>query len=157
MNAVDVMRESIAKVNEDTNFLDAVRILLETNQRALPVVDENDAIVGILSEGDLMNCVEPDAPSFKSILETMGFLFPHAREVRLKSLTVRDLMTPNPVCVGEEDTVDEIVALMTDHEIAQVPVVSEGFILGIVTRAELLAYIERRLRQEDAGEIEHAA
>lgn len=87
----------------------------------------------------------------------MGFLFLGTRDFRLEALTVRDLMTPNPVCVGEEDTIDEVVAVMTDHDIAQVPVVSGSFVVGIVTRTELLSYIERQLRQKDARATEHAA
>lgn len=157
MNASEIMRTAIATVPDDTTFLDAVRMLLATKQRALPVVDGNGSIVGIVSESDLVNCVEPDGAAFKSILETMSFLFPDSRDLRLEALTIRDVMTPNPVCIGEEDTVDEIVSVMTDHEIAQVPVVSGSLILGMVTYAELLSCIEHRMLYNSIRDVEHAA
>ena len=55
MRATDVMRSSFATVKPGTALLDAVRLLLETNQRGLPVVDDNGYLVGIISEGDLLH------------------------------------------------------------------------------------------------------
>lgn len=62
------MRSSIVKISEDRTFLDAVRLLMETSQRALPVVDANDAIIGLVSEGDLINSIEPDPDASASSL-----------------------------------------------------------------------------------------
>jgi CBS domain-containing protein len=53
MSASDVMRTSVAKVKPATRLIEAARLLLKTNQRALPVADEDGALVGIISEGGL--------------------------------------------------------------------------------------------------------
>jgi len=55
MRAIDVMRNSFAMVKPSTALIDAVRLLLETNQRGLLVVDSEGDLVGIISEGDLLH------------------------------------------------------------------------------------------------------
>src|SRR4030095_1582554 len=55
MLATDVMRTSFATVKPNAPVLDAVRLLLETNQRGLPVIDDNGSLVGVISEGDFLH------------------------------------------------------------------------------------------------------
>jgi CBS domain-containing protein len=55
MLATEVMRSSFAAVKPTTTLIDAVRLLLQTNQRGLPVLDDNGHLVGIVSEGDLLH------------------------------------------------------------------------------------------------------
>ena len=55
MLATDVMRSSFATVKPTTPLIDAARLLLQTNQRVLPVLDDDGHLVGIVSEGDLLH------------------------------------------------------------------------------------------------------
>ena len=55
MLATDVMRTWFATVKPNAPLLDAVRLLLETNQRGLPVIDDNGSLVGVISKGDFLH------------------------------------------------------------------------------------------------------
>ena len=55
MRAAHVMRTFIATVKPSTPLIDAARLLLETNQRGLPVLDDEEHLVGIVAEGDLLH------------------------------------------------------------------------------------------------------
>src|SRR5579872_5269629 len=112
MNASDVMRRSIATVTPTAPLIDAARLLLETNQRALPVLD-GGRLVGIISEGDFLHRVELgiEAPA-KGWLQSLFGAGSNNYRARLGALQVALVMTKNPVCIEEEASVDEAVAIM---------------------------------------------
>ena len=150
MLATDVMRTWFATINPNAPLLDAVRLLLETNQRGLPVVDDNGSLVGVISEGDVLHRRE------LGVTCSVGFLLEWllgrekgqlVRE-RMQALQVGAVMTRNPVCVDEKATVDEVVGRMDDHQISQVLVVRSGRLVGIVGRIQLLAALERCLSRQ---------
>ena len=61
MKVSDIMRTPVVSVAPDTREIDAVRLLLETNRRGLPVIDKAGELVGIISEGDFLHRAEPPA------------------------------------------------------------------------------------------------
>src|ERR1700760_4842791 len=112
MRASDVMLGSFATVKPSTPLIDASRLLLETNQRGLPVVNDNGDLVGIISEGDLLHRdelgVKPHAGN--RLEEIIGIEERSPARDRMRSLSVGDIMTPQPVCVDEDATVDDVVS-----------------------------------------------
>ena len=58
MNVSDIMRRSFATIKPDAPLLDAAHLLIETNQRGLPVIDHDGALVGVISEGDFLHQTE---------------------------------------------------------------------------------------------------
>jgi CBS domain-containing protein len=154
MLATEIMRTSFATVKSDAPIIDAARLLMQTNQRGLPVLDNDGRLVGIVSEGDLLHRdelgVSPPAGNWLEMLLGIEEGGP-ARE-RMRALRVSTIMTPDPVCVGEDATVDDVVAEMDRRRIAQVPVVCADKVIGMVGRFELIAALERSLsRSEDAA------
>lgn len=149
VKASDVMRTSITNVGPRTPVVDAVRLLLRTNQRALPVVDDLGLLVGIISEGDFLHRAELDIDlASPSWLDALFSNKPRNSEyTRAHALLVEDLMNPNPVCVDEDAALDEVIAEMDARGISQVPVVSHRQVIGMVTRTELLTTVERRLTE----------
>jgi len=149
MKASDVMRTEVASVRPHTPVLEAARLLLKTNQRALPVVDDLGLVVGIISEGDFLHRAELDThlagPSWLDAL--FGSKARESRYTRSHALIVEDLMNRDPVCVDEDAALDDVVAAMDARGISQVPVVSGREVIGLVTRTELLATVERRLAE----------
>lgn len=152
MKASDVMRSPAVSVKPDCRVIDAVRLLMETNRRGLPVVDNSGSFVGIVSEGDFLRRIElgtvpADHPWFDAIFGTnenaTAITHAHARRVD-------DIMTRNPVCVEPDADLTEAIALMEGHHVAQIPVVHEGAILGMISKAELLAAVERKFDQVSA-------
>lgn len=148
MNASDIMRRSIATVSPAAPLIDAARLLLETNQRALPVLD-GGRLVGIISEGDFLHRVELgiEAPAKGWLQSLFGAASSSTYRARVRALQVALVMTKTPVCIEEEASVDEVVAVMDQRGISQMPVTCGGILVGMISRAELLAAVERSLSE----------
>jgi CBS-domain-containing membrane protein len=147
MRAAEIMRSSFAAVKPNTSLLDAARLLLETNQRGLPVLDDDGRLLGIVSEGDLLHRDElgVNPPAGNWLEEILGIEETGPARERMRALRVATIMTPDPVCVDEQATVDDVVAEMDRRRVAQMPVVSGGKVIGMVSRFELIAALERTL------------
>lgn len=147
MNVSDVMRRSFATIKPDAPLLDAVQLLMETNQRGLPVVDRDGMLVGVVSEGDFLHRTELNIspPPGNWLEELLGIEEDTPARRRMRARLVREVMMPDPVCVDDEASLDEVVALMDARHVAQLPVVCGGSVVGIVSRVELLAAVANAL------------
>lgn len=155
MLATEVMRSSFATVKPTTPLIDAARLLLQTNQRGLPVLDDDGRLVGIVSEGDLLHRdelgISPPAGNWLEFLLGIEESLP-ARE-RMRALRVATIMTPDPVFVDEDATVDDVVAEMDRRRVAQLPVVCADKVIGMISRFELITALEHSLsRGEKSAE-----
>ena len=74
----------------------------------------------------------------------------------MRALRVADIMTPDPVCVDEDAPIDDVVAEMDRRVVAQLPVVCADEVIGMISRFELIAALERRLTQ-NVGSAETAS
>jgi len=149
MKVSDVMRSPAVSIAPDCRVIDAVRLLMETGRRGLPVVDHSGVLVGIVSEGDFLRRIEletapRDRPWFDAIFgageSAMAFARAYGRRVD-------EIMTRDPVCVAHDADLTEAIALMEGRHVAQIPVVSNGAVVGMISKAELLSAVERRFDQ----------
>ena len=140
MLAKDIMTTSVISVPLEGQIEDAVRLMLDHNISALPVVDAEGDLKGLVSEGDLMRRVrETDRPRRSWWLEVLAGASDSAQDfVKLKSHRVEDVMTRDVVSVEEDTNVAEIARLLEKHRIKRVPVVRFDKVVGIVSRANLL-------------------
>lgn len=147
MLATKVMRSSFATIKPTTSLLEAARLLLQTNQRGLPVLDEDGSLVGILSEGDLLHRDElgVSPPVGNWLEQLLGVEEGGPIRERMRTLSVARIMTRAPIFVDENATVDDVISAMDRRGVAQIPVVSAGTVIGIISRFELLAALERKL------------
>ena len=147
MLATDVMRSSFATVKANTLLVDAARLLLQTNQRGLPVLDDDGHLVGIILEGDLLHRDElgVSPPAGNWIEALLGIEEGGPARERMRALRVATIMTPDPVSVDEDATVDDVIAAMDMRRVAQLPVVCGGKVVGMISRFELIAALERSL------------
>jgi CBS domain-containing protein len=151
MKASEVMRSPAVSVAPDCRVIDAVRLLMETNRRGLPVVDSSGILVGIVSEGDFLRRVElgivpTDRPWFDAFFGAGESATAFARAY---GRSVDEIMTQDPVCVAPDADLAEAIALMESHQVAQIPVVFEDAVLGMISKTELLAAVERKFDQSD--------
>jgi CBS domain-containing protein len=163
MQAKDIMTVNVISVPEDTPVHELVGLLLKHRISALPVVDSARKVVGIVSEGDLLR---PEGASRAEMrgpwwLEAFFAGLPVTYE-KAQGRTAGAMMTRNVITVDENTPLNEIAELLERHHIKRVPVVSEGRLAGIVSRANLLhglantivdhhepgAAKDRQLRQE---------
>lgn len=149
MKAADVMRTWFATVKPRASLLDAIHLLLETNQRGLPVVDGEGVLVGIISEGDFLHRrkLGVDYPEGIWLEWPLGKDEGQLARERTSGLRVDAVMSRHPVCVDESATIEEVVKQMDIYQISQVLVLRDKKLAGIVGRTEMLVALEPRLRK----------
>jgi len=140
MYARDVMSEPAVSVDATATAFEAAELMVNAAVSALPVVDEKDLVVGIISESDLIKGAMTVAKAVG--LDVLGRVDDDVRAAAAveaaKSLRVSDMMTRAVIAAHETATLREISDLMLRHRIKRVPVVRDGVLLGIVSRADLL-------------------
>ena len=140
MNAGDVMTMNVVTVGPQTPVEEVVSILLRRGISAVPVVDDKGAIIGLVSEGDLLRRAELGTErkraSWRSFFTATARLA--GDYVRSHGRVASDVMTRDVICVGPGTSLDAIADLMEEHRIKRVPVVQERVLVGIVSRANLL-------------------
>jgi CBS domain-containing protein len=140
MNASDVMVTSVITVGPDASVQEVADLLLQHRISAVPVVAANGAILGIVSEGDLINRSESETTHRKSWwLDALASNESLAAEyVKTHSRQVSDVMTREVITAAPDTPVAELAALLERNRIKRVPIVEDGRIVGIVSRANLL-------------------
>ena len=140
MHARDVMTSSVVTVSPETAVPDIAKLLLERRISAVPVVDQGERVVGIVSEGDLMRRVEHADERHRSWwLRLFSDAATEATEyVKTHGRCAADVMTRDVVTVSEDTPLHEIAALLEERRIKRVPAVRDRRLVGIVSRANLL-------------------
>src|SRR3972149_2283575 len=146
MHAKDVMTTQVVTVSLDAPVAEIAKQLVQRRISAVPVVDADGRPVGIVSEGDLMRRPETGGERHPSWwLALVAEAETQDREyVKSHGGRARDVMTRDLVTVTEEASLEEIATLLEKHRIKRVPVVREGKLVGIVSRANLLQGIVAR-------------
>jgi CBS domain-containing protein len=140
MKARDVMVSPVITLKPTATVREAAKLFLDRHISAAPVVDDQGKVVGIISEGDLLHRVEAGTeirrPWWLRILaseETIvqDYIKAHARRVG-------DVMTRNVVTVSPDAPLQEVANLLESKRIKRVPVLSNGQLVGIVSRANIV-------------------
>jgi CBS domain-containing protein len=154
MRAIDVMVREVVTVRPDTDVADAVKLLAEHDVSALPVVDGEGNLLGILSEADLIHRAEIGTEKHRPWwLEAVTGASTLAEEfAKSHGKKVGEVMTSGAISVSEDTPLSEIAALFEQKQIKRVPVVKDGKLIGIVSRSNLvqaLATVVGRMDQHD--------
>lgn len=139
MTASAVMTRDVVTVSPEDSWLSAVRKIKQHRVHALPVVDGDGRVVGVISESDLMAREERLDPG-------RGWTgLPRPRDVRrAKAMTVRDAMSRRCVTVAPETPLGEAARAMHRRRVGRLPVVTaDGRLVGILTRSDLLSVFLR--------------
>jgi CBS domain-containing protein len=157
MRAIDVMVRDVVTVRPDTDVADAVKLLAEHDVSALPVVDGEGNLLGILSEADLIHRAEIGTEKHRPWwLEAVTGASRLAEEfAKSHGKKVGEIMTSGAIAVSEDTPLSEIAALFEQKRIKRVPVVKDGKLIGIVSRSNLiqaLATVVGRMDQHDEAD-----
>jgi CBS domain-containing protein len=146
MQASDIMTHPVVTVQPGTPLEDVIRLMLAHRISGLPVV-EHDTLVGIVSEGDLLRRPETGTERRRRHwLHLLGGGEAEAAEyVRTHGMTAGEVMTTDVVSVSETTSVEELAAVLESRGIKRVPVLRDGRLVGIVSRADLLRSLGSRL------------
>lgn len=140
MKASDVMVSNVITVRPETLVSDIAAILLKQRISAVPVIADDGSLAGIVSEADLIHRAEAGTERphawWRDFLDEKAVL---AREF-LKSHAVKasDVMTRSVVTAAPDMPLDELASLLDKHRIKRVPIVHDGRVVGIVSRADLI-------------------
>lgn len=140
MKARDIMVAPVITTTPYASVKSAAETLLKHHISALPVVDSNGKVVGMISEGDLLHRAEAGTEKrrpwwLRAFIGSDGLANDY---VKAHARTVADVMTSKVVTVSAETPVHEIAALLEKHSIKRVPVIENGALVGLVSRANLV-------------------
>jgi CBS domain-containing protein len=147
--AADIMNRDVPTVSPEDDARTAIDLLSKTDLGAIPVVDADRKVVGIVSESDLILGEEESELHLPHFLNIMGgIVFVGSMkgfEERLEkafATKVSELMTPDPVVVQTNESADRVAKKIAESHHNHLPVVDEdGRLAGMVTRADALAAI----------------
>jgi CBS domain-containing protein len=140
MKARDVMVSPVITVKPQSSVKDVARTLLAQRISAVPVVDDDGNLVGIVSEGDLLHRAEAGTERRRSwwLTALTEDATLSAEFIKAHSQVIADVMTRNVVTAAPDTPLHEIAALMEKKMIKRVPIVEHGRLVGIVSRANLI-------------------
>ncbi len=143
LKAQDIMTRDVITVTPATAVTKLARILAEKNIGGAPVVDENNQLLGVVTENDLIDQKKKiHIPTVVTILDSVFFLEnPDKMEKEIKKIagaTVGDIYTSNPVTVKEDTPLDEIATIMSEKNIHTLPVMSEDRLVGVIGKQDII-------------------
>ena len=153
--AGDLMTRDVAVVGPETSLLDAVKLMAHRRISGVPVVDTSGAVVGMLSEGDLVRWHEGYTERQAHWLDMLADGFDLAPNflagIHEQRRKVKSVMGKSVVSVTEETPARDIASLMYSKNIKRVPVVRDGKLVGIVARSDLVRALAQKLSEASAA------
>lgn len=143
LKAQDIMTKDVITVTPATAVTQLARILSVNNIGGAPVVDENNQLLGVVTESDLIDQKKKiHIPTVVTILDSVFFLEnPDKMEkeiMKIAGATVGDIYTSNPVTVEKDTPLDEIATIMSEKNIHTLPVVSEDRLIGVIGKQDII-------------------
>ncbi|MBD7984332.1 CBS domain-containing protein [Sporosarcina sp. Sa2YVA2] len=137
----EIMKRKVIALSAEHTVSDALSIMLEHNIRHLPIVDDAEELIGVITDRDLKKAV----PS----------IYSDKKDVNVFTIPLSDVMTINPICGHPMDFVEEAAVIFYDHQIGCLPIVSHNKLVGIITETDLLyKYIELTGAHQPGSQIE---
>ena len=121
MKAFDLMSQQVIVAKENTNAEQISARLLAGEFNGVPVVDDNGAVIGIVTALDILRAIQGGK--------------------KLNTMLARDIMTPNPSTIKRDTPLEEIIRVLVEKEIVLVPVVEDNNnnkLIGVVARLDIL-------------------
>jgi CBS domain-containing protein len=141
MRVRDVMTEDVTTVGREASLKEVARLMGERGVSGVPVVDGEQLVLGVVTEGDLIvkAASRPEGAGIHASL-----LRPEAIDERqLLATTAGEAMTAPPVTIDVDRSVSEAARLMVQHRVNRLPVLNDGRLVGIVSRADLVRAFAR--------------
>jgi CBS domain-containing protein len=117
LNAKDVMTRDVICISPETTLKDTVKVLVDNKVSGMPVCDSQGAVVGVISERDILN-----------------FIF----SGNVDNTTVREAMSTNVLSFPSDTPIDKISLAMGEKQIRRVPIIDSGKLVGIISRRSIL-------------------
>lgn len=149
LNAKDIMTKNVTTVRAATTIEELARILMEHKISGAPVVDDDENLIGIVTENDLISQNKRlHIPTVMRLFDSFIMLESPGRiEKEIKKMTaiiVNDIYTKEAITVTEGTPVQDIATIMSEKKVHLIPVVEGKKILGIIGKIDLIKGITGR-------------
>jgi CBS domain-containing protein len=134
-----LMTAKVVTVTPETSLKDVARLLVDNRISGLPVCDPEGRVLGVVSEADIL--VKEEGLVARGLLASVLEFGPEAQKINAR--TAGDAMSAPPITIAPGRTVSEGARLMVERGINRLPVVDDGRLVGIVTRADLVSAFTR--------------
>ena len=143
MKARDIMTSSVITVSPESTIQEIARLLHGNRISGVPVVNNENEVIGIITEGDLIiKIAKPHLPAHIELLGGIIYLRrPQEMDDELKKITAalaKDIMTEKVITVEENCDIEDIASLMVNRKINHLPVVRDRKLIGIITRGDVI-------------------
>jgi len=140
MKAMDVMVRDVMTVSPDDDVAEAIKLLAEHDISALPVVDRDGTVIGVISEADLVHREEIGTEKHRPWwLEALTPGSTLAEEfAKSHGRRVGEIMSTKVISASEDTPLGEIATLLEKHRIKRIPILRDGKVDGIVSRSNLI-------------------
>ena len=148
VDAASIMTRNVITCGPDATVAEVAALLASHDISAVPVCDKDGSLLGMLSEGDLMRpfgaANEMRRAWWLGMLAEGTDLAPEFLDyIRMDKRRARDLMTRDVVTATERTSAAEIADLVSKHHIKRVPILRDGKLVGVVSRADLVRALAR--------------
>lgn len=141
----NIMEKDVYTVNENDTIAEVLKALVHKRTSGLPVVDDDQHVVGFISDGDIMKFIAKQDPR---IIDMTSFItvwydvesFDQKLEDLLK-INVMELATTKVVSVNVDESIDEVARILGKKKIKKVPVEDDGKLVGVISRSMIIRYI----------------
>jgi CBS domain-containing protein len=139
MKASDVMTRTVTCIDEQASIAQALQLMLGKAIGGLPVINCNQQLVGIVTEGDLLRRAELASQRHIAWLKNLIFgpWFSAKEYVHTHPRSVSSIMTREILCISEDTPLSTIVRIMDQGQVKRLPVTKEGKVIGIVSRRDV--------------------
>ncbi|HMQ50964.1 MAG TPA: DUF190 domain-containing protein [Anaerolineae bacterium] len=145
----EIMQREVHTVHAQTPISAAADLLLGQVYKTLPVVDDQNRVVGLLTDGDLLRQANLPAVSARQALTTTE-LADALHDLRQLEQPISSVMTPQPFIIHEETSVADAIRLMLEHRIKRLPIVDDqDKLVGLISRVDVLRALSKSIVAEE--------
>jgi len=145
MKISEVMLKDVYSVHLTATIGEVLKLMVDKKVSGIPVTDDNNFVVGFISDGDIMKFIAKQDPR---IIDMTSFItvwydtetFEKKLE-DLRNLNVMELAQSKVVSVEEDFEVDEVAKILAKKKIKKVPVLKNGVLVGVASRSDIIRYI----------------
>jgi CBS-domain-containing membrane protein len=142
LKAKDIMTKDVITIRDEATVEELARLLMEHRISGVPVVDEKNQIEGIVTENDLIRKNKRlHIPTVIRLFDAYLMVGSKNMEKEIENMaatTVDEICTRQVVSITEETSLDEIATIMAEQHVHLLPVLSEGAVVGIVGKADVV-------------------
>lgn len=161
MKVREIMETNVVTIGPDATVRELAEILAKNNISGLPVVDESGALLGVVTEGDvILEDAELHFPHYIQFLDSVIYLESVRKfEERLRKTVgakVADVMNSDVLTVDPDMSVRQVATIMADNNVNRVPVMEDDRLVGIVARTDIVRAIAESGRPVETADDEES-